>query len=250
MLKYRVKMTRKNLKLSFPDKTPKELLQIERGYYTHLSEQLVEIIALAGVGRKRLNRLMRFEESYDFEADTLTGSVVMAMAHYGNWEWPTIYASVTSAHLLPVYHKLKSEWAERFFLKLRCRFGAEPVTMNRVGRRLVELKDERLILALIADQTPPSFDRGEWMTFLNQDTKFFGGMEQISRKYNMPLYFFEVTKPKRHHYVGRFVELYDGVSEIDNNDLTRMYKNYLEKLIVENPSLWMWSHNRWKHHKH
>src|SRR5574344_2840607 len=44
VVRYRRKITRFNLEGSFPDKSPQELHQIERHYYPHLSDLLVEAI--------------------------------------------------------------------------------------------------------------------------------------------------------------------------------------------------------------
>ena len=247
---YRVKVTRENLRLSFPEKNDVERKWIERRFYLYLMDIFVETISLVGITKKRISKRMIFNNTEEFRVESEEKSVIVAMAHYASWEWPISYCCISNCRLLPVYHPLASRWADRLFLKIRKRFGAEPVSMKMIGRKLIENKDNKIILALIADQTPPRVEKSEWVTFLSQDTMFFSGIENISLKYGMPVYFFDIDCVERGYYEGKFVKLYDGVEDIDKYEITKRYIKYLERKIRNKPELWMWSHKRWKHKKH
>lgn len=246
---YRKKVTRENLKMSFPEKSDWERRKIEMRFYLYLMDIFIETIAMAGISHMRMRRLIKFEENIDFENDCKKGSVIVAMAHYCSWEWCVSYASNTKSTLIPVYHTLASEWADKLFLNMRSRFGAKPVSMKMVGRRLIETKNQNIILALIADQTPPRLEKTKWTTFLNQDTMFFGGTETLALKYNMPVYFFDVDLVERGRYKGKFIKLYDPSEVVEPFEITKRYADYLESKIVNKPQFWMWSHRRWKHKK-
>lgn len=247
--RYRVAVTRENLKNSFPEKSESERRSIERRFYLYLMDVFIETIVLVGISKKRINYKMKFENSSEFDRVCAQRSVVVAMAHYASWEWPIIYAGKTSSTLIPVYHTLASAWADKLFLRMRSRFGAKPVSMKVIGRKLVEKKNERIILALIADQSAPKFKDSKWFTFLNQDTIFFDGIETLSLKYQMPVYFFDIECIKRGYYVGKFVKLYDGDEVVSRYEITKRYIDYLEQKIVRSPQFWMWSHKRWKNKK-
>lgn len=247
--RYRVAVTRENLKNSFPEKSDAERRSIERRFYLYLMDIFIETIVLVGISKKRINYKMKFENSSEFDRVCAQRSVVVAMAHYASWEWPIIYAGKTSSTLIPVYHTLASAWADKLFLRMRSRFGAKPVSMKVIGRKLVEKKNERIILALIADQSAPKFKDSKWFTFLNQDTIFFDGIETLSLKYQMPVYFFDIECIKRGYYVGKFVKLYDGDEVVSRYEITKRYIDYLEQKIVRSPQFWMWSHKRWKNKK-
>jgi Kdo2-lipid IVA lauroyltransferase/acyltransferase len=34
---------------------------------------------------------------------------------------------------------------------------------------------------------------------------------------------------------------------LPQSELTRMYVQYLERVIKANPEMWLWTHRRWKH---
>ena len=39
----------------------------------------------------------------------------------------------------------------------------------------------------------------------------------------------------------------DNAADMPEHALTELYYRLLEKNILENPAIWLWSHNRWKH---
>ncbi len=246
IFRYRLKVVRENLTNSFPEKSQQELEAIEREFYSSLSDIFVEIIALAGVPRRRLERYMVFKDMENLERDSKKGSVIIAMAHYGNWEWATVYAGHTDSALLPVYNPLKTKWADDLFLRIRKRFGATPVPMKMVGRKMVEMRDKNVMLALISDQAAPPFEKGNWIEFFHQDTKFYFGMEQLSVKYGTPIYFFNMKRVRKFCYEADFIKIYDGVEQLEQGAITLRYKDILERTIINNPAMWMWSHRRWK----
>ena len=54
--RYRVKVVRRNLATSFPEKSPEELKKVERGFYRWLCDYFVETVKLISVSRKELLR--------------------------------------------------------------------------------------------------------------------------------------------------------------------------------------------------
>lgn len=249
LVRYRLKVVRLNLANSFPEKSVGERLKIEKRFYLFLSDVFIESLAVLGVSKKRMEKKMVFKDAEEFERVSSERSVIITMAHYGSWEWTSFYASRSKCRIVPVYHKLESEWAEKLFLKMRMRFGSDPVTMKLVGRKLIGLRNENIGLVLIADQSPLKTEKNEWTTFLNQDTKFFSGPEVFALKYHMPVYFFDIRCVKRGYYEGVFHKLYDGDSEVPQYHITRAYAERLEHRIKEEPEFWAWSHRRWKRKK-
>ena len=54
MLRYRVKVVRRNLSASFPDKTVAERLELERAFYHHFADYVVETLKLAHISLEEL----------------------------------------------------------------------------------------------------------------------------------------------------------------------------------------------------
>lgn len=247
LIRYRVGVTRDNLANAFPEKNEQERMVIEKKFYHHFAEVFIDTLTLTGVSE----RVVRKRITYDNTATYNDRSWICAMAHYGSWEYAVGYAKQTDNLLLPAYRPLYNKPVDLLMHHARSRFGAEPVAMNNVIKKVIECNriDRKFVLALIADQTPPWYDRKYWYTFLNQDTTFFQGMGKIATKYKLPILFLNVKKIKRGYYTASFEEIYNGTDNITIEEITSIYAKHLEQAIRECPELWMWSHKRWKHHR-
>ena len=91
MLRYRVKVVRRNLSASFPDKTVAERLELERAFYHHFADYVVETLKLAHISLEELLQRAKLKnpELIDQLQDEGYPLVIMLMGHYGNWEWFT-----------------------------------------------------------------------------------------------------------------------------------------------------------------
>ena len=56
LIGYRTKVVRRNLRASFPDKSEAELRKIEKDFYHHFADYIVETIKLAHISEKELQR--------------------------------------------------------------------------------------------------------------------------------------------------------------------------------------------------
>lgn len=250
VVKYRLGVVRDNLLLSFPEKSQAELRDIEDRFYKHLSDVFLESMSIASVSRDSIMRRMHYTNSDEMENLTQGRSWICAMAHYGSWEYTTNYSLFTHHDdVLAVYRPLRDPGFDRFYRKVRSRFGVKPVAMKDIVREMLhrQKSGSYVSVALIADQTPPGREIQNWTNFLGRMTPFFMGMEKMALKFRMPIAFLNVTKTARGYYEGHFEIIYDGNEQLPEGEITRRYAMHLEQMIRRRPELWMWSHKRWKH---
>ena len=154
----------------------------------------------------------------------------------------------TDRHLIgQAYHPLENQWFDRFFLHLRSRYST-CVPSNEVLRTMIETKREgkQMTLGFLSDQHPLPGHRGVITKFLNHPSDFINGTEAIARKFDMQVLYFHIHKIRRGYYECTLDLMYDHAKEQPKDSITLRYANILEQHILEDPSLWMWSHNRWK----
>ncbi|MDE6811336.1 MAG: acetyltransferase, partial [Muribaculaceae bacterium] len=102
------------------------------------------------------------------------------------------------------------------------------------------------ITGFLAD-LPPLYDSTHlFVDFLNHDTPVLTGAEKISRKIGAAMFYTDVRRERRGHYVCRFVQITPDASSEEQFLPTRRYWQMLEESIRRQPHLWLWSHNRWK----
>lgn len=251
LVRYRKNVIYNNISLSFPEKSPAEIKKIVKGTYNNLAEVMVDTICLAGAKRRNdLNHVTWLDLDKHLERTKGRDWIFMS-AHYGCWEYFLLWTLIDpDCHIMGVYHPVKSVVFEHFYRRLR-NFGpnVHQVTMQETVRHYIKNrgKDEQIVLGLISDQTPNLRPDTEWYDFLNRKTAFIDGSEKLAMRFKIPVYFTHIERIKAGHIAIRLDEIYDGVEEVEPNEITRRYAAALEKMIKERPELWMWSHKRWKH---
>jgi KDO2-lipid IV(A) lauroyltransferase len=175
-------------------------------------------------------------------------SIILLTSHQFNWEW-----LLTSGCLyLPfkvdfVYQKQSSKLFDNFSLESRTRFEAYPIERANVAREAIRRKNVLRGVAIMADQFPGhSHDKKYWTTFMNQDTAFFLGLGQLAYITQYPAIFYGVKKIKRGYYEAEGFVVSEPPYAKDSQQIVEDYVKATEKVIRQNPSGWLWSHNRWK----
>jgi KDO2-lipid IV(A) lauroyltransferase len=113
---------------------------------------------------------------------------------------------------------------------------------------MVRNRGEISSTAFIADQTP-SPEKAYWTTFLHQDTPVFWGTEAIARKLNYPVVYASVYKVKRGYYSIAAETLFEEPKDTKEGEISEAHTRKLERDIQQHPSIWLWSHRRWKHRR-
>jgi KDO2-lipid IV(A) lauroyltransferase len=105
----------------------------------------------------------------------------------------------------------------------------------------------------VADQYPGyARDKKYTTSFLNQETVFFYGTNQLAVMTQYPAIYYKIKKVKRGFYEAKPVVIAMPPYEKSSDTVIERYVREVEKMIIENPEGWLWSHNRWKkrHLKH
>ena len=248
---YRKKVILGNLTNSFPNKTESEINHIARKYYRHLSVMIVENIFLRFVSDKNFeNRIiLENKEIFDNLYKQNRNAIVM-LGHFGNWEFTSGLTRLLSYKGAAVYKKLSNRAFDKLYFTIRKRLGVQPIEMNDVLRKVIELNSQPnpYLLFMVADQSPSS-KNSHWINFLNQDTDVFLGSEKIARKFNMPVIYLEVIRYKKGVYRMIPTVITTKPQSTEPFEITETYFKMLEKSINRSPRYWLWSHRRWKHKK-
>ena len=252
VVRYRLKVVRKNIRLSFPEKNEAEQNAIVNAFYHHFADLLVEIIYGYRVSDEEMRERVCFENMELLEELARKNHGVIAyLGHMCNWEW---IADVGKQFMdksiveYNVYRKQKNAKVDHAMLLLRSKRGGECVEKNVLLRKLVQLRhvDHPYVVGLIADQKPSPRNAHVWTTFLNQDTAFLDGGEVLARKFGLGVVYANITSPKRGHYHVHFELITDNPTALPENTITLTYARMIENNICQQPERWLWTHNRWK----
>lgn len=245
---YRKTVVYNNLTNSFPEKSEAEIKAIAKAFYKRFTQYIVETLKSITISEKELLKRVKFTNVPDVQpyADAHQSIVVIA-SHQFNWEW----ALQVGCLVLPfpvdaVYQKLSNKSFDRLMVETRGRFNGKPIEKSRVLREIIKSKDRLRALGIVADQSPRPHSPKYWTNFLNQETAFFLGPEQIAKAAKYPAFFFKVERPKKGHYTVELVKLAEPPYEKEGHSILENYARETEKLIQSDPAGYMWSHRRWK----
>ena len=251
---YRRKVVRKNLTECFPEKTPDEIADIEKRFYRHFADNIVETCKLGTMTKEEISRRMHFTNMDDIRECLRQGkSISLFLGHFGNWEW----VSSIPAHLdktavtAQIYHKLSNKDFDRIMLENRAHFGCTNVEMRQTARFVNTLAQEgkTSIIGYIADQAPKARDSHYFLPFLNHMTPVLTGTEKLTKHYGHDAWFVKVKKIKRGYYVAEFVHMHPDPDSLPDFELTDIYYRMLEESIRLQPELYLWTHKRFRNAK-
>lgn len=247
---YRKKVVYQNLKNAFPEKSHAELKTIERRFFHYLVDLMLETFKTLTISKKQAMKRCAFTPETIALFNKLEEekrACIIVMGHYGNWEWAgSSFSLVCRQQLYVIYHPLTNVYFDRLMYHMRTRFGTKLYAMKDTMREMIGNRREVNATAFIADQTPAP-EGAYWTTFLNQDTPVFWGTEKIAQKLNTPVVYVSVRRPKRGHYVVHAEMLVETPKDTREGEISELHTKRLEKDIIAQPEIWLWSHRRWKH---
>jgi KDO2-lipid IV(A) lauroyltransferase len=249
VLKYRQKVILTNLAFAFPEKNTKERKAIAKKFFRNLTDSFAEIIKAFSMSPKDFEKRVQIIHHEYITDQIQKGEVLIGLqGHFFNWEWHLLQVMANVNNQIDVvYSKINNPFFERLMMAIRTRFGGQMVEKGGFQRDFLKKRNQPRMIVLAADQRPGNRDLRYWTDFMNRETAFFEGAEKLAKRFNLPVLYAHVTKPKRGHYVFRYEMLAaPPYSEHADHSITDRFISLLEANIRKQPEIYLWSHNRWK----
>lgn len=246
---YRKKVVRGNLTRSFPEKNLSEIQSIERAFYRHFCDVVVESLKNFSVRGSQLNA--RFDHHNTEVLDALHAegrSAILAGGHYANWEMWALSAPAHFKHrLMAIYKRLSNPYFDQKMRETRGKFGLELVSTKETSEWLRANQNDLTFSVFAIDQSPSNPRKAHWIQFLGQDTACLFGTEKYAREYNLAVVFGHLKKIGRGKYAIEYELVTKEPRSMAHGQLTSQLQMLLEADIRKEPRYWLWSHKRWKH---
>ena len=241
LLPYRNKIITKNLKIVFNKNNNHWRTQIKKNFYVNFLNIIFEIIKLINLEEKDIIKKIKVKNTQAISKELKKQkSIIILSSHYCNWEWLLARVSICwKEDVYAIYKPLSNNFFNKLILRTREKFGAKMLQMKYTGRFIIKNSQTKNIYFFLSDQVPENITNSYKCFFLGQKTSFSTGVERLSKKNNMPVFYAEMKKINNGLYNVEF-------SKINHNNITKQYVKKVEKTILEKPEHWLWSHNRWK----
>lgn len=247
---YRKKTVRENLKLALPEKSDEERKIIEKAFYHHLCDLILESIKSMSISEKEMKKRFVFTNVEEIlKLEKINKSIILVGGHYASWEWMFIIQKYINHKGYGIYKRLRNKYFDRLAKRIRARYDTHLITTKETISTLTESKNkgELTISGFASDQSPKIQKAYHWNEFMGIKVPIHTGAEMLAKKLNMAVVFFSVKKVKRGFYETTFQTLTVKPNEFENYKITDKFMDLVEEQIKEAPEYYLWTHKRWKH---
>jgi len=249
IVRYRLKVVRENIRIALPEKSRKEQIRIEKAFYRHFTDLLVESIKMIHLSPEELDKRIPLLNPEMLDKYRNSGRSVLAVgAHYCNWEWTLGIVPHLKYETIGVYKPLNNKYFDQLVKKNRSKFNTSMVSMRDIVRVLIKYRNEdvQTFSVFVADQSPIWNEVQYWLPFMNQNTAVYLGPEKLAKQFDMVVVLGKVKKTGRGRYSVELIPVEENPTKTEEFEITKKFFAMLEEFIREEPEYWLWSHRRWK----
>ena len=247
---YRRKVIQGNLHKVFPEWSSSHFKRMEKLVYKNLGDVFLEGIKAFTMTPRQVIRRHRVTNPEVLNQFYHSGrSVIGVTAHYCNWEWGSLSASLqTNFNTIAFYKRIDNSFIDRFVRSNRSKFGTTLVSIAETSKTFEENCGKPTAFLMAADQRTlrSRVHLAYNVNFLGIETPFLHGPEKYARAYNLPVVYIDVQRKRRGFYEIELSVLSDNSNELTEGEITQRYASKLEQIIRKQPENWLWSHRRWK----
>ncbi len=248
---YRKKVVRHNLKLSFPEKSAKELLKIEKKSFHHFIDIFMEMIRSFSISKREIAKRIIIENPELINNYINNNkSVVVLSSHHANWEWsPYLMDQLVNCKAYAAYTKIGNKYFDKKIKSSRTKFGANFVPTKEIIDLMQRNEDKNIsaIYGFLGDQSPQLKKTYYWNNFMGIRVPIITGAEMLAKRFGYPVVYLQTDLIKRGYYKSEFIDLTKDPRKFPDYQITDMFIELLEKQIKANPEYYFWTHKRFKH---
>ena len=244
---YRKKIVFLNLEIAFPGKTRQEKKAIAKKFYRNLIDTFLEAIKLLSISEKEFNKRAIFDFTSIRALLDKGKNIQLHSGHQMNWEYGHwAIATQVPVPWIGIYMRINNKTMDRIFYKIRNKGKTVLVAVQEFKNRAHQCFNEQYTIGLAADQNPGSPSKAYWLNFFDRPAPFVSGPDKGARKNNTAVVFVRFVKIKRGYYRFDPEVITENAAELNEGELTLIYRDFLEATIQRNPDNYLWSHRRWK----
>ena len=239
-----IKQMRESLKID-----QQEAEKLVRESFINMGKNFMEVLYMPALNRENFTKYIEVEHLERMTAALAEKrGVVVLTGHVGNWEWLSAAFTMNNLPVSAIAKQQPNMDYTNALNDLRATIDVE--IFSRGTSELLSaakaLKKGRILGFLAGQDAGPG---GAFIEFLGKTASTPMGAAVFAKKFNSPIIpAFILRQPDGHHkvLVGEVLRYEDtGDADKDLFDLTYKMTKILEKIILDNPTQWLWFQKRW-----
>ena len=247
LLGYRKKVVMANLGIAFPEKTEQERLKIARQFYRNFTDTFMETLKLLSLSERQISKRGLMDVSEVLPLIQSGKNIQIMGGHQMNWEFVNLaVAEKINISWVGIYLRINNKIIDKIIYRMRSRRGTVLVAAHEFVTLRNAVFNRQYAIGLAADQNPGNLTNVYWLNYFGRPAPFFSGPDKSARANNIAVVFVNMVKVKRGYY--KFVpEIFSREgSQLKEKEFTLCYRNFMERIIRQQPANYLWSHKRWK----
>jgi KDO2-lipid IV(A) lauroyltransferase len=242
------KTIRKNLKIAFPEIEKKDQDIIIKKMWSNYAMTFVEYIYLKKFNRENYHINIKNEEILDKVLKN-NKPVIFISGHFANFELMSMEIVKKGIKLSTIYRPLNNFFLNPFMEHVRRKY----VCKNQIKKGITGIRHtfdflkQNYSVALMVDQR---VSEGKKVSFFKKEALTTTLPAQLSIKFKCDIIPVYITRQDNGNFLLEFFEQLqinkEDKSERNILEITEKLNSIIEKMILNNPGDWIWTHNRWK----
>ena len=240
------KIINKNISIALVNKSELLIENYKKAMWNYYGKILAEYIFLKNFRNDTTNKYIDVEgENFLHEIKTNNERVIFVSGHFDNFELMAMHLEKSKINLSAIYRPLNNFFLNRIMEYLRKKYICKnQIKKGRSSiRELIKLFNDGTSIALMIDQR---VSEGIKSNFFKKEAYTTTIPAQFVKKFNcrvVPIYIDRIDDLKFK------LKIFEPIKFNQNDSIDKITEElnlWLEKRILENPSKWIWTHDRWK----
>ena len=244
-------LIRKNIKIGLGEIDENQEKKVINGMWSNIGKTFAEYIFLKDFkfNKTDFDHIKIIGSEYLEEIKQSNKPVIFYSAHLANFELMAMELEKFGIKTAAIYRPLNNLFLNPLMEYLRMKYICpNQIPKGRAGmREIINKINNNYSIALMVDQR---VGEGIKINFFNRLAQTTTIPAQLALKYNCKLVPISLKRIENINFEMIVHEPYEasktGNNEQDTHNITLKINQIIEKMIIENPTQWLWSHNRWK----
>jgi KDO2-lipid IV(A) lauroyltransferase len=244
-------ITKQNIKIGLGEIDESKETEIIDGMWSNIGRTFAEYVFLKDFkfNKTNLNHIEIKGTNYLDEIKKNNEPVIFYSGHFANFELMAMELDKHGIKCAAIYRTLNNFFLNPLMEYLRMKYICpNQIPKGRMGmREIISKVKNGYSIALMVDQR---VSEGPRTLFFNKSAHTTTIPAQLALKYNCKLVPIFLERKEGPNFEMTIHEPYKiektGNNEEDTKNITLKINQIIEKMILENPKQWIWSHNRWK----
>ena len=240
------KIISSNIKKAFPNINSEDLNKINQFMWNNYGRVFAEYMFIKNF--RFGNLVTKIEIQGQEILDEIINSkkqVIFVSGHLANFELMAMYLEKSGVKLCTIYRPLNNIFLNKIMENIRIKYICKNQIKKGIGglKKLIAFKKNNFSTALMIDQR---VSEGILSNFFNEKALTTTIPAQLVKKFNIPVVPVYIERIKNINFKIKIEEPINFSKYDTTEHITDELNKVLEKMIINKPDHWIWSHNRWK----